>query len=458
MEDVDRLKRQIDGLSTQMESMFHKISLNSDQLEGIAEELRAMDILGPGPIPISGGKSGNSTETKRSRVNLGEKAFQALGEDTRAQINQVYKEIARLKDEIQTRDIEYSKKFDEFSVSGPQTNQTKQETLVSGEDPKKMREFIKMETEHIYDFIKEFVNEIALSHIRSIQSRRKGTTDKMESLDWMTRNNEFVSPKLFARFVRVCHDIYDKSGQEKTAMYFADHDSDVLLNIRDALLEAIKPNTNEMVKGYLPNYLEALEIALLNEYNQERGVEIGIHDIMITVITGEVDEGVSLRAEKCMSILLAKDTLIQKCVGKTVFVKWLANCLRKKNSDIILAESRLNILAMAFKSTPVTENILKHNNNLANEVVKQLRSSKASNAVLEANVQAFYNFSTCSTLLDYITPPEVLETVIEIANEVPINKLKQTLYKGLNNFVKKQKFLELIQKSGMLEVIRNTTI
>ena len=138
-------------------------------------------------------------------------------------------------------------------------------------------------------------------------------------------------------------------------------------------------------------------------------------------------------------------------------MKWIANCLKKKASDIILVESRLNILSMAFKSTPVTEMVLKNNISLPNELIKQLRTSKASNAVLDANVTAFYNFSTCTSLLDYVTPPELLEIVIDIANEVPVNRLKQTLYKGLNNFAKKSQYLDVIHKNGMLEAIRNVS-
>jgi hypothetical protein len=435
--DEDFVRKEFLGMRADQETLNEKMQILNDELVGVrvqVEEVHKAEQMNK----ERGSGDGRSPFT----------------EDMKLHITQVQKEMAKLREDLVKRENELGRKLETTILSSI----SKKGGVDHLEDPKKIRELIRTETEHIFEFIQEYVNEIAMNQIGIVKSTKRGSTEKMDALDWMVRNIEFISPSIFNSFKKTCHEIYEKNNPEKTTMYLSAHSSDVLLSLRKLILDAIEPNANEMVKGYLPNYLEALEIALLNEYNQERGVEIGIHDIMITVITGEVDEGVSLRAEKCMSILLAKDTLIQKCIGKTVFVKWLANCLRKKSSDIILAESRLNILAMAFKSTPVTENILKHNNNLANEVIKQLRSSKASNAVLEANVQAFYNFSTCSTLLDYVTPPEILETVIEIANEVPINKLKQTLYKGLNNFVKKQKFLELIQKSGMLEVIRNTTI
>lgn len=369
------------------------------------------------------------------------------------------KEINRIREDLVKRDVDVNKKLEMALLHPHQAIKGSSDPLVSGEDPRKMREFIMLETEHIFEFIQEFVNEIAMNNISTIKSAKKGSTDKMDSLDWMIRNIEFVSPKIYANYIKVCHDIYEKNNPEKTSMYFSAHGSDVLSSLRKLILETIDPNAVAGIKKLLPSYLEALEIGLLNEYNQEKAVEIGIHDIMISIVTTEdVDDGVSLRAEKCISILMAKDNLIHKCIGKITFVKWLANCLKKKSSDIILTESRLNILAMAFKSTPVTEVILKHNIGLPNEVIRQLRSSKASNTVLDANSHAFYSFSMCTSLLDYVTPPELLEIVIDIANEIPIQRVKQILYRGLKNFTKKTQYLDVIHKNGMLDLINNSVM
>ena len=351
-----------------------------------------------------------------------------------------------------------SKKMELVVYNPGQAARSSSDPLVSGEDPRKMREFIMRETEHIFEFIQEFVNEIAMNNISVIKSTKKGSTDKMDTLDWMVRNIEFVSPKIYSNYIKVCHDIYEKNNPEKTSMYFSAHGSDVLQSMKKLIMETIDPNAMSGIKKLLQSYLEALEIGLLNEYNQEKAVESGLHDMLITIVIDDsIDENVSLRAEKCISIMLTKDNLINKCVGKTNFLKWLANCLKKKSSDIILTESRLNILSMAFKSTPVTELMLKHNINLPNEVIRQLRSSKASNAVLDANSAAFYSFSLCTTLVDYVTPPEQLEIVIDIANEIPINRIKQILYKGLKNFTKKSQYLDVIHKNGMLDVINNST-
>lgn len=442
----DAVKKELFNMRVQHESLFEKMQLTSDKLVAVEVQVEGLQRKEIKADP------GHSLSTGSP-----------FSEDVMHQITALQKEVGGVREELVKRDVDLNKRID-LALVNPSTSSALVKggpiptdvPMVNGEDPKKMREFIKRETEHIFEFIQEFVNEIAMNQISTIKSIKKGSTDKMDSLDWMARNIEFVSPKIFNNFIKTCHDIYEKNNQEKTTMYFTAHGSDVLSSLRKLILETMEPNAVNGIRKLLPNYLEALEVGLLNEYNQERAIELSLHDILITIITDEtLDEAVSLRAEKSMAILLTKDNLIHKCIAKQSFVKWLALCLKRKASDIILMESRLNILSMAFKSTPVTELILKHNSSLPNQILKQLRTSKTSNAVLDANVSAIYNYSNCTSLLDYVTPPELLEILIDTANEVPVNRLKTIMYKSLNNFAKKGQYLDVIHKSGMLEVIRN---
>ena len=443
----ETVRKELLSLRVDQQSLFQKIESSSNKL--IAVE-----------IEVDGLK--RSENLNKDKFGLGGNS--PFAEDLKQQIIAVQRDVDRLRQDVVKRDIDMTKKIELSAMNGgplvstgvgATTTYNKPDPLVTGEDPKKLREIIKRETEHVFDFIQEFVNEIASNQIATVKSAKKGPTDKMDALDWMVRNIEFLSEKLYANFIKVCREIFEKNSPEKTSMYFSAHGSDVLISLRKVILESIDANVVPGIKKLLPSYLEALEIALLNEYNQERAVEQGIHDILILIITSDkIEDGVTLRAEKCISILLAKENLINKCVGKPEFVKWVAGCLKKKTSDISLTESRLNILSIAFKSTPVSERVLKENVSLANEVIKQLRSSKASNSVLDANVQAFFNFSLCTPLLDYVTPPELLENVIDVANEVPVNRLRQTLLKGLMNFMKKPQYLEIINSNGMADMIR----
>lgn len=311
----------------------------------------------------------------------------------------------------------------------------------------------------MFEFIKEYINEIGQQHILIMSSTKKDTTDKMESLDWMVRNMEFISPVIYNEFVKTCRDLYNMDNSEKITYFFSGHISDVLLNMRRLIIESSNDTAKPALKRLLPSYLEALEIAFLNEFNQERSIEIGIHDVLIKIITQESkEEKVSVLAEKCMAILMKKDDLIKKCAIKTEFIIWLSNTLNKRHKDIVSYISSFKLLSLTFKSIPVTEMVLKHNSNLPIDIIRFLRISKNSNLVMDANADALLSFSYCLSLLDHVKPADQIEIVIEVANEMPIMKIKKILYKALRNFGKKTNFLEVLHRNGMLDVINNSAV
>ena len=69
-------------------------------------------------------------------------------------ITGVNKELSKIREDMVKRDVDMSRKL-ESRLMNPLHNGSKgsNDPLVSSEDPKKMREFVKRETEHIFEFI-----------------------------------------------------------------------------------------------------------------------------------------------------------------------------------------------------------------------------------------------------------------------------------------------------------------
>ena len=59
----------------------------------------------------------------------------------------------------------------------------------------KVKMTIKKEIGHVCDLFQQFINEIALNCITIAKSENKTSTDKMDAVDWLVRNQDFVSPK-----------------------------------------------------------------------------------------------------------------------------------------------------------------------------------------------------------------------------------------------------------------------
>jgi hypothetical protein len=114
----------------------------------------------------------------------------------------------------------------------------------------KVKRIVRDETEHIFDFIQEYVNEIAMDCIYSIKSDLKTTTQKMDCLDWLARNIEFVSLKLFDKLVKVCISLKDdvKNPKAKAIMFNSPHSSTVLVSLRRLVIETQDSLASEGIK------------------------------------------------------------------------------------------------------------------------------------------------------------------------------------------------------------------
>jgi hypothetical protein len=295
-------------------------------------------------------------------------------------------ESKKLREDLDRRDGELEKKVEKLAVAGVGGgggggSMMPYSGIVSrlsdnNEEFKRTREIIKKETEHLFSFMQEYVNEEAMQCLTVIKSHKKTTTEKYDALDWMVRNIEFVSPKIYTSLLKACKDAYEKGPEDQFfRTFFAQaHGSEIIATLRRLVLESLEASNEDPIRSFLINYVEGLEVVLFNNYNQEKSIEMSLHEILITILTEEViSEEVSLLSERCLSILLSQNNLILKCIHKGAFVRWIANCLKKKTIDLNLIESRLKILGIAFNSVPVAELILKQNPLLIKELFELIK-------------------------------------------------------------------------------------
>jgi hypothetical protein len=105
--------------------------------------------------------------------------------------------------------------------------------------PANIKQIIRKETEHIFEFIQEYVNEIAMNSVNIIRDDDKTSSQKMEALDWTARNLEFISPKLFDSFINFSHEIHEahQNTFSKNSFFSKDHQSSVMKSMRRLVLE-----------------------------------------------------------------------------------------------------------------------------------------------------------------------------------------------------------------------------
>ena len=263
---------------------------------------------------------------------------------------------------------------------------------------KKLKKIIQYETEDIVKFNREFVDECALKQISTIKSTKRTCTEKMEALEWVVRNIEFISPKLFKKMIRTCWEIKQKGKSAKKTLFYVKHDSDVIQAVNKLLTETQTAESNaqrEALSSLLPSYLEALEVILLNEFNQEVSPDYDTHLVLTAVLSNVESERTRLKAVDCLALIIENGHIVNKCFQNNKFLEWISGSVdmfsETKNEEL---ESLMKVYIACFKSFVISEKLLKLNKNLVNKLFRMLGRVRADYPGLQyhINVRLFVGF------------------------------------------------------------------
>ena len=163
------VKKEIMNLRIQHESLFEKNKLVGERVVSLELELKRYN-----------------TDVNKIKELEGELA-------KIDDITSLKKEIDFLKSDLDRRELELKKEME--TTSFPLSEVDSSGNVTRKLDPAVIRKLIQSETTHIFEFIQEFVNEIALNSITIVKSNVKDCTHKMDAIDWILRNIEFISPK-----------------------------------------------------------------------------------------------------------------------------------------------------------------------------------------------------------------------------------------------------------------------
>ena len=246
--------------------------------------------------------------------------------------------------------------------------------------------------------------------------------------------------RIYDKLINVCEDLYKTKGasQATTLLYHSDHSSTVIQTLRKLIIETQGQNTTEGMRRLLPIYLNLLKICLRNVFNTKKALVHSIDQLLLNILacnsvsTSSKIYHITKRSENLaklgLALMVQKDsTLISKLMEKPYFVSWLAktdkNGLFEEGGDLkARSQPVFEMYEASFKSTGQTEALLAENPLLITDIIKLTRKSYGSgeNEVLISNLRAFKQFSRLTSLLEYITPPEMIEILIDLSLDCPL--------------------------------------
>lgn len=122
------------------------------------------------------------------------------------------------------------------------------------------------ETNNLYFMIQRFIDEHAVDRIKQLRSGEVQLRDKMNIMDWLARNSDFLSADPIQECIIAFKELYNTDNATlKNAYIFAKHSSNVITTIMMSLEQYQKQTRDDEVTQKLTILFSILEPLLIND-------------------------------------------------------------------------------------------------------------------------------------------------------------------------------------------------
>lgn len=201
-------------------------------------------------------------------------------------------ELQKLEEKIQNAELEivnvknmYLKSISSSKIPPPD--------ITSSSELKKKDGIVKADTSHIkslgeeLDEISLFVQKFADSHvtdkIRIIKDTETTIKDKMDTLDWLARNAEFLSTDSVINMLKEFKELYTKDSPTVRNQYVTSRNQSVaIINVLQQIESTVKLEPSDDTDYKISLLYSILEPLLINNYNLEKAVDMEIVDVIMS--------------------------------------------------------------------------------------------------------------------------------------------------------------------------------
>lgn len=186
------------------------------------------------------------------------------------------------------------------------------------------------ENDKLWDYVQEFVNEQACSRIKALKSLEFTAREKHDSLEWMARNIEFVSPSLLKEAIDITRNTItgvDTSNIAKRnrTIFLERHNSDVMISLMTLLKES-ETTDNDALLNLVSGYLKLIDVLILSDFNLEQAVANGLLEHLLRLKESKRMQaedqksafkliGHTMREEKAFEQVQSNSTLLKECIA-----------------------------------------------------------------------------------------------------------------------------------------------
>lgn len=131
------------------------------------------------------------------------------------------------------------------------------------------------ETNNLYFMIQRFIDEHCTDRIKLLKQSDVNLKDKMNVMDWLARNADFLSHDPIQECIYAFKELYNtENATLKNAYIFAKHSSNSIQTIMVILEQYQKQTRDEEVNQKLSILFSILEPLLINDQNLDKALQL----------------------------------------------------------------------------------------------------------------------------------------------------------------------------------------
>eukprot|EP00826_Nyctotherus_ovalis_P064683 TRINITY_DN9492_c0_g4_i2.p1 TRINITY_DN9492_c0_g4~~TRINITY_DN9492_c0_g4_i2.p1 ORF type:complete len:423 (+),score=53.00 TRINITY_DN9492_c0_g4_i2:156-1424(+) len=313
---------------------------------------------------------------------------------------------------------------------------------------------------HSLGYIQQFTDQRAIDKIAKMQSSNADYTSKLNSLEWLLRNRNYLNDKASLEMVETFKEAMGSSSTEGNTS-FLKHSSDIMSQLVKSIREIKKPNSEEEQAQALSDatiVLSILEASLVNEQNVDSGLSLGLMEDLIGCI-GVLLSSYQFKAARnevklavrcltyCFQNPRAPDLLINSANGLPTLLSLIDSYL-----DEELVANSLKILRNCLKDNAQYDKILQKVPALLGALLRTVKKSE-SDIVLEEAMAALRSCTRKQYALSLIDDLGLLESLCEIAGRKAPSRARDYCLDVLANCCKSAKLTAYIKDAGVYDMI-----
>lgn len=141
------------------------------------------------------------------------------------------------------------------------------------------------EVNQLWSFVQRFIDEQVIDAISLIKSPDHAFKEKMNEMDWLARNAEFLSPDSITKCLMSFKELYNTDNMPtKNAFINAKHTSASVITIVHLIEHTKQLNRDEETMSRLAILISILEPLLINDMNLDKALNTNVVEQLLSLL------------------------------------------------------------------------------------------------------------------------------------------------------------------------------